>query len=334
MRLIDIYDTEKLFSQSEIGLKGFIEIEDNKTTTLSWALAKFNIINNLPISYFPFLLTDEVTRLKILCKSEELMSTQVEETIATTTTLGIPITERPTLFDLITKYNKFPANKYLSNGSQDIRVELENASKLRALERFYTNLGQVYYSHLIESITKPGVLIETNAHSYTKQYEQLLLDNVLRLGTESDLPLLLNYKTKKQLVEIITLKRPELNIKNKSKEKLIEILIGEKELYEIKFHEQFFLLNYKYQDLKLWLQKENVYSKLYSILTDEIELAYILIPDVLKELIERNNDYETSVYLLQIFLENLSKFKSIDEFTVEEIKTQYKKIRKNRINYA
>lgn len=327
MRLLDFYNPEELFERSEIKMNGFIEI-DNAPISISWAIAKFDIIANLPINYFPKNNYNSVETIKKFCESERLLSVQVDEKVETTSIYGLPIIDRPTIYDLITKYQKFPAHKYLSKKSIDIRKEVTNATKLRALERFFTNLGQVYYSHLLESLSKPSEFGESNAHSYTHIYENLVADKILRKGVKSDLPLLLNYKTKEQLINIIENRNQNLKVNNLSKKKLIELLLKEPELYEIELHNQFFLLNYDYQNLKMWIQKENVYRKLFSILTDELELSYILIPDVLKELIERNKDYKTAIYLIQIFLSNLHHFRGVDEFTVEKIKKQYKKLEK------
>jgi hypothetical protein len=78
----------------------------------------------------------------------------------------------------------------------------------------------------------------------------------------------------------------------------------------------------------MWVEKENVYKRIYYMITDNIEQSHILMPIVLKELIERNKDYETALNIINLFLSNQKKFIGINQFTIEKLKTQYKKIEK------
>ncbi len=64
------------------------------------------------------------------------------------------------------------------------------------------------------------------------------------------------------------------------------------------------------------------------MITDRIEQSHILMPIVLKELIERNKDYETALNIINLFLSNQKIFIGINQFTIEKLKTQFKKIEK------
>ncbi len=78
----------------------------------------------------------------------------------------------------------------------------------------------------------------------------------------------------------------------------------------------------------MWVEKENVYKRIYYMITDRIEQSHILMPIVLKELIERNKDYETALNIINLFLSNQKIFIGINQFTIEKLKTQFKKIEK------
>lgn len=326
MRIIDIIDTNDLFKNSSIKQNGFETIITSNGVS-STALSKFNIIHKLSISYFPESVKNIALKIKEFCRSEMLLSIQIDENIIIDTYNGLPITSRPTLFDLILKYNKFPAHKFLADSNINIITELNNASKLRALVRYFSNIGKVFYSHLIETNTIENELTGT-VHSYSYMNESLLADGILRKGQVSDLPLILNFKTKEELLEILTKNNIQIKYSAKPKKKLIEILLTEPKLYEIDLPSQFFLLEDSYQELKMWVEKENVYKRIYYMITDRIEQSHILMPIVLKELIERNKDYETALNIINLFLSNQKIFIGINQFTIEKLKTQFKKIEK------
>lgn len=330
MKGLDFFDCDIIFKNSKIGIDGFQYIESEaslKHDKSSFILSSFQIIHYYPIRKFPNSFYTQVEKLKELCFSEERLCIKIPLTKYEILKFNLLETEL-TLFEyymLYLEHGEMPLVKNLNEDKFDLSKEINNLLKIRALERFFINVGRVYYSNLIEKITKPGLLKKVTAHSYKKQYELLVYDNILEKGKEEDLPLILSYKTKSELINICSHLNYLNKLPNSKKEIINDVLINDPEIIKTKIWEKFYLLSDDFQNLKMWLQKENVYKKVFAMLNDKFEFIGTLLNSVISELVYRNKDYEAALHLIEVYLINKHTVRN-DSFTLNKLLKQKKYI--------
>ncbi len=301
-------------------------------TPFRFDFRKFTFINNLSICFFPKEFHFEVNELKKFIKSWCLLSKPIDEKLLGER-FGVPAIIKPTLYDLITHYDKYPANKYISSKSINILLEIENCHKLGSLGRFFENKGRVFDSTLF--VTYPGD-IKQFSNPLEEYYILLEQDEVLRKATEKDTPLILNFLTKKQI--LIALKEsfqkskeyPIEKLEKCLKREIIETIQGDSDIKSLKIHNHFYLLNKNYQELKGWIEKEITYYRIIKLLNEEPDdWQYLTIAPLMKELIIRNKDYDTANKLGTIFYKIIIN-QDLDDFFVQleisKVEIQMKKI--------
>lgn len=327
MKLNTIYDVELFLSE-----KRTLSIADYKIINKPYLnpeaekCLRAYIINYLPFKSIPEEYTEQAIIINKFLKSREFLNT-IEEINSIHPIFGTPIKEQITLYDLIIKHDRFPAHKYLSTDQLNIQVELENFHKSWALDRFFINQGCVFYGDAIERIPKIHRFSPYNAHSLINFYPLLLQQNILRNANKNDVPILLGYKTKKQLLEVVAkLNCFDKELINKlrlsNKTLIISRIKDRKEIQEIQLQDYFYFLSEDFQRYKDWIALENVYYQVYNLFDNDIKFFKYSIASIMNDLIRINNDYETANRLGELFYSCLKDFKIIIDYDVEQVVSQ------------
>ena len=243
----------------------------------------------------------------------------------------------PNLFEVITKYGKFP-NKLLSNSSVDLRAEVDNYYKASILDRFFHNKGQVFYSELLNISAVQTFTEDAFTKSKINYYDSLVEVKILRKAHSDELHIILKYQTKEQLHDLIKTKISNSKsftgpLSSLSKDKLILMLVDEKEIIDIGLHNYFYFLEDNLQEFKTWLSKEYIYYSMYDLFYSDFESSWIFLHSLMKDLIIVNDDYETALKLSIVFYKQIERYKKYTNFHAEwevpRIEVQMKKINKH-----
>lgn len=305
-------------------------ISDYPAPFYSIDFIKYRIIQNLPTATFPEEFYFEVNELKKLLESWNFLSRRINEEIIIEE-YGFKKKVQPTLYDIITRFERFPAHKYISQKTIDLRKEIENCYKLSRLARFFINKGRVFDSNL--SVSNNGK-IQQYKSSFLDCYDLLEQDGILRKANENEIHLILNFMTKKEILIAID-KTKKYKIEQFSrlmKKEIIKVIKDDPEIREIKLFENFYLLNDNYQELKNWLRKVQDYYGVYYLLQEESDISALLgIEPIMKDLITQHKDYHTAKKLGDIFYKivaNQNKGDPIINWEIHKIEIQMKKVNK------
>ncbi len=338
MELKELYDV-KTFLPVNLALS----VDDYSTIKKAFSNEGANgclrayIINCLPIKSIPSQYQEQAFIINDFLKSREFLNTIIE-TDGVHPIFGTPIKEQITLYDLIIKHNKFPAHKYISTEQIDIPSEIEKFHKSWALNRFFINQGKVFYSEALESISKLPQFTPYNAHSLKNYYPLLLQQNILRQANENDLPDILRFKTKKQLIDVLIklncFDLPKIKkLQSSSKPQIIEVIKDKDEIRNIELQNYFYFLSEPYQQYKEWIVLQEVYYRVYDLFDSEVDFFWLSLHTIMKDLMKINNDYETAYKLGKLFYKHLKDFEKNSvyhaEWEIPRIETQMNKIKKN-----
>lgn len=334
-KLGDIYDISSLLPSnillSKKEYKEILQKQNNSTDSF--------ILGHIPIKCVPEKFIDVATLIKEFVQSWHNLIRCV--------TVPMRLEDESiynnvvSLFDLITKYHKYPINKFLDNKNTHLPTEVDNYYKSSILGRFFQNKGVVFYSELLKISAVPIVVEDAFTKSIINYYDKLIDDKILRKPTRQELPLILRYLTKQELIKIIekTLSEKVLplnKLNNKNKDELIKLISEKKEVVEINLEQYFYLLTDTAQEYKNWLELERLYYKLYTVFNEEFLHTGYSIPRLMKDLIIVNNDYKTAYKLGLIFYRHIEEYKTNPRFHLEwelpRVETQMKKIKRHYKN--
>jgi hypothetical protein len=336
MRLKELYDVSDFLPKGgALSLSDYASIKSAFLNDGSSGCYKAFIINFVPIKSVPSQHQEQAGVLHNLLKSRALLNS-MNDIEALDPISGGTIRKQFTLYDLITKHNKFPAHKYIPAEQINILNEIDNFHKTWALERFFINQGSVFWGDAIESVSKTSYFTPYNPHSLKVYYPMLLRENILREATETDVSVLLGFKTKKQLQDIILKldcfdSKTVKSLRTKGKQEIIAALKDKKEIKEVELQNYFYFLSDPYQQYKEWLVLQEVYYRVFELFDHELDFFWLSLDTLMKDLIQIHSDFETANKLGKLFYAHLKDFERNRvykaEWEIPRIKAQMKKIK-------
>lgn len=330
-RLADIYNIADFLPNARtLSIKDYRAIFDRDSTETYNSY----LLPRIPRKVLPEQFVDKAISIDIILTSHDFLNNTAGVEIPDMH-FGMMYPDYPSLFELITRYGKFPKN-YLSDHSTDLRIEVDNYYKSTILDRFFRNKGVVFYSELLNISAIPTFTKDAFSEVKINYYDLLVKDGLLRKAEPSELSIILKYQTKDQLTNLI-----DKNLKEKGqgkklttlgKDELIAILANEPEIINIGLHNYFYFLDNTVQDFKNWLVFENTYYNIYDLFHSSYDSSWIFIDSVIKNIIVDNKDYETAFKLAQVYFKQVDNYKRFTNFHAEwvtpRIETQMKKINK------
>jgi hypothetical protein len=231
-----------------------------------------------------------------------------------------------TLYQIIKKYGKIP-NRIIDVKQQDVFTLLENYQSKKFIYRFFQNQGKVFFSESMKNIQE---------HQFKHIAYLLFEKGILRKGVSFDLPEILNFKTKKEIINIIESNDIKhslgANYLNKTKELIIQSIVKNYQMQELDLPAYFYFLSDKYQDFKEWIEKEEIYFKVFCFLNRRIQVAYIGLDDLMKDLI-RIDEFELAHRIGQLYFSLKDYFRQSSNYHEtwddERVKIQMEKIKKS-----
>jgi hypothetical protein len=242
---------------------------------------KFYIINKLQIINFPPKFSEQAEFIKKTITAHNILNK----------TIKIP----GLLFD-ISIYEAIKIHKILPNNLIDNYIVsdlIDYYEYYNFLYRFFQNKGKVFYSDSIKHLNFK------NSSEIAMNLSQL---KVLRKGNKEEIELLLTYLSKENLLKIFEQHELNINTLNSScsKKNIIHQLSKNKEIENIEIYKYFYLLDDDYQEFKYWIEKEEVYFKVFCFLNVDISLAYLGFYDVMKDL-KKLNDIDLMKKLFKVY---------------------------------
>lgn len=243
-----------------------------------------NLLRYVPSAKFPFEYQFLVEEFKVLIESYEYLNE------------GITVDYVDyTLRDYMEKFGKMPSGR-LTRRTKQLSQIVAEYDQFYFLHRFFHNQGQVFIS-------------ESSKIYWSKKYIQraapnLIAKGILRRGTKDELPKVLTFKTKKELIQIlenIGFHKGNLDkLKKKRKAEIIDVLIKSPGVNDLNLPHYFYFLSDQYQEFKEWLEREVLFFQLLAFLRDDVNSSYLHFHELMKDF-NRFGEYQISLNLVRLF---------------------------------
>ncbi|MBC8045598.1 MAG: hypothetical protein H7Y00_02250 [Fimbriimonadaceae bacterium] len=289
------------YFDSEIFADAIIREDVLKDNGWSYYYLDFYLSINIDTDKFPQTFYPIVDYIKEIEKGKKIMNMMVENPDQES------VFSQITLYQLVKKYKKIP-NRILTDSKCDIFELIGLYEEHEMLKRFLHNKGKVFYSESMKSMIYP--------HLYSETCPILEYKGILRKGNEKDLDIVLQFKTKKELLEILSSIDSECLLTKKSlknKSDIINSLKCIEEIKKINLPDYFYFLTDKWQVFKEFNNKEIINFKLFCLFNYEISKGHDYLLRIIKEYIKIDS-MEIASRLREIFLLNINEFEGDPNF--------------------